>query len=547
MIISMFSGISDKFVALIAFLIGLSWAIVPNYRYFVDAIGYLNSFHDTRKTFLLWHPYHPLFPGLWKWVWSVNNVLSDPYAVLRSGGLAVSFFGGLGLWATYSWGRKMGLGKMVSLLGTAVLGGIGAWGYFSSVWACYIPSISLMLTAFLIVAGDGVNAKSGNKSIGFPVYRSILAGILLGLAASFHILAIFAIPGFLLVLNIQGRRVKHWFGFIFGFLVIVFIVWGYGGREYARLSGIPGIFNWVTSSYGADPRFWGPKNYLLFLHASYAGNSRTLFMGFFESEWLRSLAERFATPEGPGWQEIIELIGLVIGVTGILFLIGSLFYSAISRGNIPHKNIIPIQWGLIVTWLLLAGFSSIYVVYLSHYRLFAWAILWWLLLLLCGRFISGNSRQIIIIALLITAMGLWSHNLIAGPHRWGERGGNPYLVEVSQIGKTQFKLSPAIFESDSTGFARFNYMMLFRGGCYAERLDKVIREDAKYLIPQLESKGSFWISEEAIRELGWHVTGDGKVRSDNRMLRLSTVEFDQLSAILRIETPIGNIYLLSWV
>ena len=521
--------------------------VIPCFLYFDDPIAYLNSFYNVKLPHLLYHPYHPLLPGLWRLIWTVDDVKGNPINTLREGAIMVSFFGGLGLLVTYLWGRKIGLSSIESLLGALALGGLGAWAYFSNNWACFIPAISLMLSAFLIVAGNYLahneNLKSRNKHL-LGCYGG---GILLGLSTGFHILTIFALPGLLFIIWGKTRNLYRLFIFIIGYLTLVLLIWLTVAHGYKSLPGNIGLWGWLSSSYGANIMWWGPFNLLLQLNTAYIGIGSVLFMGVFPSEWGLGMLQEIRSPNHINWLSIIKIAGCIVALGGLgLFFFNALFHGIKTNEVLRRKGGIRLRWGLFLIWLPLAIYSSIYVAYHSHYRLFAWAIFWWLLLLIYANIQDVKWRRLGFIALLIFVVGLWSHNSIAGPLRWSNWSNNPYLVEVSMINETPYKSAPAILDSDPMSFARAQYLMLFRGGAYSATVYSIQmhHSDNAYTDPQLKTH-YIWVTDAAMKELGWEIDKDGNIVSENELFRIKGLEIKKMKVILNLHTPLGPIYSLS--
>ena len=522
----------------LVFLAGLSWALVPCYLYFVDSIGYLNSFYNGKLSHLLYHPYHPLFPGLWRLIWTVSDAKESPTNTLREGAIMVSFFSGLGLLATFLWGRKIGLSSIESLLGALALGGLGAWAYFSNNWACYIPAISLMLSAFLLVVADHLADNDNLRSKNRHLLWCYGGGILLGLSTGFHILTILALPGLVFILWSKSRDLYRSGVFIIGYMTAVILIWLTAAHGYKSLPGNIGLLGWLSSSYGANAMWWGPFNFLLQLNADYIGIRKVLFMGVFPSEL------------GPGMLQemsIIKIAGCIFALGGLgLFFFNALFHGIKTIEVLRRKGFIRLRWGLLSIWLPLAIYSSIYVAYHSHYRLFAWAIFWWLLLLIYANIQDIKWRRLGFIALLIFVVGMWSHNIFAGPLRWGSWTNNPYLVEVSMINETPYKSAPAILDSDPMSYARVQHLMLFRGGAYSATVYeiKMHHSDSVYTDPQLKTH-YIWVTDTAMKELGWEIDMDGNIVSENELFRIKGLEIGKLKVKMNLNTPLGFIYLLS--
>jgi len=546
--LTMGKSLNDILYSLLAFCLGLIWAFIPSYEYFIDAVSYLRSFYNPNYAHLLIHPYHPIFPGLWMIMWSVNDVMQKPESLLRAGAMAISIFSGLGLWATYRWGRILRLSIFESLLGAMALGGIGAWAYFSNQWACYIPGISLMLIGFLIIAGEELKHIGDTKDGKNRLIRYYAGGLMLGLSASFHLLTILALPGFFAILCRRWGGIIRLITFLTGFLTAILIVWGLGALEYRHLTGSGGFSSWVSSSYGINRNFWGPFNILLQLNASYIGNVKVLFLGFFSSEWGLGILEQL---NQPGWNRIwvlLEATGCIIGMFGFVVFIISCLGGWIKSRDISRKERMRGKlFGLFIIWLVLAIFSSFYVAYHSHYRLFAWAVMWWLILGIYADISVNRCKGLRMVSLIMIVVGLWGHNLIAGPLHWADRNNNPYIVEANMINETSYGSVPAIVESGSTGFARENYLSLFRRSAYCANMETIRLRKNRDVFPSGElSKQYIWVTGQALVELRWDIRENKRIVTDKTSFNIKGIRIDGLTVKMDLETPLGMVYLLKW-
>jgi len=542
----MFSRNADRWVAGLAFLLGIVWIVVPNYLYYIDAVGYLTAFLKPGRYIYLWHIYHPLFPGLWMWVFTPQDVIQDPHGALRIGGAMISVFSGLGLWATYRWARTIGLPIAESLLGAAVLGGFGAWVYFANQWASFIPAISLILISFLIVATGYTTDKDGSGGKMPSGLMAGAAGILLGLATGFHGQSILVLPGLLITLCSSRGWLKRWLWLIVGYSATVVIIWWFGAREYWRFSGGGDFAYWMETGYGMKERYWGPFHYLLILKASYLGNGRVLFAGLFPGNWSPGLIESIRTHGLSNWKDFIQAAGCVFVLIGVALSLIAGFSNTKEPGRSKLDIFASLKWGLFAAWLPLAVFSSFYSIYTARHRLFAWAILLWLLLMFYHRLAAGTRRRLGLISLVLIVVGLWGHNIIAGPFYSSIQENNRFLNEAEMIIGTPDGAVPIILESDFTGVERCMYFRLLRPESFNDIVDNTAGGRSGKLLAYVEQTRRFWISGQAIEELGWEVTSAGEFSTGETGFQVGNDILPEPMIIESISTPVGNVYLLGW-
>jgi hypothetical protein len=404
-----------------------------------------------------------------------------------------------------------------------------------------------MLAAFLVIAtGYHSNASASIHSKPVGLRSAAAAGVIFGLAAGFHIQTMLALPGFIIALSRQRGRVKRWIYFLAAYFIVIALIWWTGGKEFKRLSGAKEFSEWFLTSYGTEEKYWTSFHPLVLPQAFYIGNTRTIFIGLISNFGGDGLFENVKAHGWSGWRDVISAAGCAAVFAGIMLSLIAGFSRSANGKSLMQGSPGSIQWGLFTAWLPMAVFSSIFVAYRTHYRLFAWAFFVWLLLMLYSGIVDSRRRRMGFIALVLIMIGLWAHNLVTGPFRWGERGSNYYLAEVKLISESDYGSSPVVLESDFTGFDRAMYLRLFRPGGFAELADRVKGRHMGRLIREVESTGHFWITGQALEELGWAISDSGELLTGDNGLRVGSEVLPPPVAVSSFRSELGVVYLLGW-
>ncbi len=180
----------------------------------------------------------------------------------------------------------------------------------------------------------------------------------------------------------------------------------------------------------------------------------------------------------------------------------------------------------------------------AHYRLFAVAVFWWMMIVIIGTYTKSTGRRFIKYALVLMVIGLWSYNIIVGPARWWREETNPYLVEAEMVLDESSGYAPAILESSITGFARTQYLVLFRRQAYAEMTDKLRGKRLDMLLKGLDEFGALWVSDEALKEMNYLIDASGDISGSSESRTFRGLSLAGLKAKSFIESPLGKLYLV---
>jgi hypothetical protein len=151
-----------------------------------------------------------------------------------------------------------------------------------------------------------------------------------------------------------------------------------------------------------------------------------------------------------------------------------------------------------------------------------------------------------LLGLALIGVGLWGHNIAAGPIEWSNWESNQFLVEAVQIRESEGGTSPVILGSGYKGFERAMYLRLFRGGRFAEIAQRIEGRQFEYLLLELSMSNSFWVTDGALKEFGWEITDSGELITDEVGPKWIDAALSELRIIMKIETPLGYLYLLGW-
>jgi len=340
------------FVPLILYILTIS----DNLSVSSDSIDYINTMDNSLASgSVLFHPHHLLSQPvgvLWLAFLRSIGITSDSARIVP---LLPAIIGSLTLCVFYLILRnRLGLSRILSLLGTALPAFSFAFWYYSGCVDVYnIPFLFLTLS-FYLVTGDKLGAK-----------QSILIGFITALAVIFHQVHILFVPVVVAAFYIRRREpvsfLRRTVSYLAGLVPTVVLPYLLVIFAVKRFTTIDKILDWITM-YGHNSAYWHPLS-LSTLFKAVTGFSRSiigyhfimvipsfrsLIDRFFANKWL---ADEYYLVHEMDPRLAIILLGLSVLLTFLVLMFTILRLRNIGKIWTGTQTVIP----LVPIWFMIYG------------------------------------------------------------------------------------------------------------------------------------------------------------------------------------------------